>query len=112
MLISDVFPPMQVFKLCRYKNQNPISCVSAYYSTNTWREIYSGLIMPVPDVKDWHIPELIESRVVGTPVNPKQAGRPKTKRIPSGSIIKSVPAFVLDVAKWVITLVVALHLYL
>lgn len=44
--------------------------------------------MPVPAPSDWHIPNDIESRVVGTPVNPKQAGRPKTKRVPSGLPMK------------------------
>lgn len=47
--------------------------------------------MPVPDPSDWRIPIEIESRVVGTPVNPKQAGRPKTSRFPSGFAVKEGP---------------------
>lgn len=62
--------------------------VHAYYSTNAWREIYADEIMPVPNPSHWHIPIEIESRVVGTPVNPKQAGRPKTTRSPSGFPMK------------------------
>lgn len=49
--------------------------------------------MPVPNPSDWRVPAHIESRVVGTPKNPSQAGRPKVKRIPSGAHMpqKEVP---------------------
>lgn len=66
--------------------------VHSYYSTNAWREIYADEIMHVPDPSHWLIPIEIESRVVGTPVNPKQAGRPKTTRIPLGFPMKEGPS--------------------
>lgn len=59
------------------------------------REIYAGIIIPLPDVKDWQIPEPIESKAIGTPENPKQAGRPREKRmlpggqpLPQGATVK------------------------
>lgn len=62
----------------------------AYYSTNTWREIYASEVMPIPDPSVCSIPELIQSRVVGTPSNPKQAGRPKKKRMVPGDAAKKI----------------------
>lgn len=55
----------------------------SYYSTATWREIYATEVIPVPDPCHWRVPCDVASRVVETPSNPKQAGRPRTKRIQS-----------------------------
>lgn len=50
-----------------------------------WHLTYSTEVMSVPDPCDWRIPTDIESRVVGTSANPKQAGLSHTKRIQAGS---------------------------
>ncbi|XP_057779972.1 uncharacterized protein LOC130998571 [Salvia miltiorrhiza] len=65
-------------------NQNPSSYVNDYFSTATLREIYSGEVMPLPNPEDWCIPEDIASRVVLTPGDVQQSGRPREKRMKSG----------------------------
>lgn len=77
--------------LCRFKKETPLAYVHSYYSTCTWREIYASEVMPVPDPSDWLVPPDIEARVVGTPKNPRQAGRPKEKRMQKEFQKKSVP---------------------
>lgn len=76
----------------RYRKQTPKAYVDAYYSTNTWHEIYASEVMPVTDHSDWRIPPDIESRIMGTPPNPKQAGRSKKRRMPLGISTKQGPS--------------------
>lgn len=68
---------------CSHAKQIPLGYVHSYYTTATWREIYAGEIMPVPDPCHWRVPCDVATKVVGSPSNPKQAGRRPGKRIQS-----------------------------
>lgn len=39
----------------------------------------------MPDPSDWRVPMEVDSIVVGTLSNPKQAGRPRMKRVQAGA---------------------------
>ncbi|KAL6551278.1 hypothetical protein OROMI_021766 [Orobanche minor] len=62
-----------------FARQSPVSYVHRHYSTT-----YAGEVMPIPDKDEWLAPDYVTSRVVGTPPNPRQAGRPRGNRIQSG----------------------------
>lgn len=53
--------------------------------TETLVEMYSGEVFPILHPDEWEIPLEIKSKIVGTPINPRQAGRPRTTRISSPS---------------------------
>ncbi|XP_057770812.1 uncharacterized protein LOC130990604 [Salvia miltiorrhiza] len=65
--------------------QSCIPYVSSYYYTDTLREMYSLDVNPIPHQDEWDVPIDVSTRVVGTPNNPSQSGRPKTTRIPSAA---------------------------
>ncbi|KAL6545537.1 hypothetical protein OROGR_009411 [Orobanche gracilis] len=67
-----------------YARQSPSTFVDAYYTTQTWRQIYAEEVMPLPDQCEWNVPSDVSLRIIGTPTNPKQAERPRSKRIFSG----------------------------
>lgn len=48
------------------------------------REMYACDVNPIPHTDDWFVPMEIKKQIVGVPNDPKQAGRPKTSRVPSG----------------------------
>lgn len=68
-------------------NQSSIGYVHSCYSTQSWRETYATEVMPVPDPCDWCVPSEVASIVVGTPSNPKQAGRPRVNRFQAGDYV-------------------------
>ncbi|KAL6502310.1 hypothetical protein OROHE_024588 [Orobanche hederae] len=70
--------------LSDYARLSPSIFVHTYYTTQTWRQIYAVEVMPIPDKDEWIVPSDVALRVIGTPTNPKQAGRPRSKRILSG----------------------------
>ena len=45
--------------------------------------MYSGLLYPVCLPDEWDVPESVRSIIVNPPIWRKQAGRPRTTRIPS-----------------------------
>ncbi|XVF66445.1 hypothetical protein PTKIN_Ptkin10aG0036200 [Pterospermum kingtungense] len=49
------------------------------------REMYSGEVMPVPHPDEWVVPPEVRSKIVRPPLYPWQAGRPRSRRIPSGA---------------------------
>ncbi|XP_057775225.1 uncharacterized protein LOC130994208 [Salvia miltiorrhiza] len=71
---------------CHHKSkQSCIPYVSSYYYTDTLSDMYSLDVNPIPHQDEWDVPIDVRTRVVGTPNNPSQAGRPKTTRIPSAA---------------------------
>ncbi|KAL6585722.1 hypothetical protein OROMI_002366 [Orobanche minor] len=49
------------------------------------REIYAGEVMPTPIPDEWCVPVEVSSRIVVTPANTRQAGRPRENRMSAGS---------------------------
>lgn len=66
---------------CRKVKQSVLSYVSDYYMTETLRETYAEEIIPTPHPVEWKVPDEVSQKRVGTPLNPKQAGRPRVNRI-------------------------------
>ncbi|KAL6544984.1 hypothetical protein OROHE_009891 [Orobanche hederae] len=79
----DLIPCSHVAAAISFVRQSSVSYVLCYYLTQTWLETYAGEVMPIPDQDEWFTPDYVASRVVGTPPNPRQAGRPRGKRIQS-----------------------------
>ena len=58
---------------------------------------YSGLLYPVCHSDEWDVPESVRSIVVNPSIWRKQAGRPRTTRIPSaGKKKKTSPSSLLE----------------
>ncbi|KAH6773236.1 hypothetical protein C2S51_011640 [Perilla frutescens var. frutescens] len=57
----------------------------SFYTTENLRGMYSGEVMAIAHPDDWDVPLEVSSRVVFAPHNPRQAGRPRTNRISTGS---------------------------
>ena len=57
--------------------------VLPYYEKETLVAMYLGLLYPVSHPNEWDVPESIRSIVVNLPIWLKQAGQPRTTRIPS-----------------------------
>ncbi|KAH6824968.1 hypothetical protein C2S53_017916 [Perilla frutescens var. hirtella] len=66
-------------------NQHPYSYVNSYYTTENLGKMYSAEVFSVAHPNEWNIPLKMASRVVSTPLNPRQAGRPRMSRIRSAS---------------------------
>ncbi|KAL6577201.1 hypothetical protein OROMI_011477 [Orobanche minor] len=60
--------------------QSAVAYVAGYFSTQALREIYAGEVMPTPIPDEWCVPVEVSSRIVVTPANTKQAGRPRQNR--------------------------------
>lgn len=58
---------------------------SDYYKQETHVKMYSGLIFPVGNPEDWDCPGWVREIVVNPPVIHTPAGRPRSRRIHSGS---------------------------
>ena len=56
--------------------------VSPYYKKKTLVATYSGLLYPVCHPDEWDVLESVRSIIVNPPIWQKQAGRPRTTRIP------------------------------
>ncbi|KAL6510930.1 hypothetical protein OROGR_022054 [Orobanche gracilis] len=67
-----------------YARQSPSTFVDAYYTAQTWCQIYAEGVMPPSDQCEWNVPSDVSLRIIGTPTNPKQAERPRSKRVFSG----------------------------
>ncbi|KAL6531490.1 hypothetical protein OROMI_027853 [Orobanche minor] len=80
----DLIPCSHAAAAISFARQSPVSYVHRHYSTQTWLDTYAGEVMPIPDKDEWLAPDYVTSRVVGTPPNPRQAGRPRGNRIQSG----------------------------
>ncbi|KAL6529937.1 hypothetical protein OROMI_028582 [Orobanche minor] len=57
--------------------QLAVAYVAGYFSTQALREIYAGEVMPTPIPDEWCVPVEVASRIVVTPANTRQAGRPR-----------------------------------
>ena len=69
-----------VFRTANRRNER---YVSPYYKKETLVAAYSGRVYPVCHPDEWDVPDSIRSVVVNPPIWRKQAGRPRTTRIPS-----------------------------
>ena len=67
----------------RSANRRSERYVSPYYKKETLVATYSGLLYPVCHPDEWDVPESVRSIVVNPPIWRKQAGRPRSTRIPS-----------------------------
>ncbi|KAL6583922.1 hypothetical protein OROMI_003211 [Orobanche minor] len=65
--------------------QSAVAYVTRYFSTQALREIYAGEVMPTPIPEEWCVPVEVSSRIVVTPANTRQAGRPRQNRMSAGS---------------------------
>lgn len=71
--------------VCRHTKQSVVAYVGDYFTTQTLREIYAGEVMPIPIPEEWCVPNEVSSRIVATPANTRQAGRPRQNRMSAGS---------------------------
>ncbi|KAL6513482.1 hypothetical protein OROGR_020968 [Orobanche gracilis] len=69
----------------RQTKQSAVAYVADYFTTQTLREIYAGEVMPTPIPDEWCVPDEVSSRIVATPANTRQAGRPRQNRMSAGS---------------------------
>lgn len=69
----------------RKANQSLHSYVSKYYLTETLVKMYAGEVECILHPDEWDIPLEVRSRIVLAPINPRQAGRPRTSRVSSES---------------------------
>lgn len=69
------------FLFFRKAKKHVLSYVWDYYKIGILRQTYAEDIMPTPHPTNWNVLVEIARRVVGTPKDPKQAGRPKENRI-------------------------------
>ena len=69
-----------VFRAAHRRNER---YVSPYYKKETLVAAYSGLVYPVCHPDEWDVLEFVRSVIVNPPIWRKQAGRPRTTRIPS-----------------------------
>ena len=67
----------------RSANRRSERYVSPYYKKKMLVATYSGLLYPVCHPNEWDVLESVRSIVVNPPIWRKQAGRPRTTRIPS-----------------------------
>ncbi|KAL6564603.1 hypothetical protein OROMI_016053 [Orobanche minor] len=65
--------------------QSAVAYVAGYFTTQALREIYAGEVMPTPIPDEWCVPVEVSSRIVITPANTRQAGRPRQNRMSAGS---------------------------
>ncbi|KAL6587636.1 hypothetical protein OROMI_000614 [Orobanche minor] len=76
--IEEISPTKQT-------KQSAVAYVAGYFSTQALREIYVGEVMPTPIPDEWCVPVEVSSRIVVTPANTRQAGRPRQNRMSAGS---------------------------
>ncbi|KAL6552018.1 hypothetical protein OROGR_008172 [Orobanche gracilis] len=69
----------------RQTKQSAVAYVADYFTAQTLREIYAGEVMPTPIPDEWCVPDEVSSRIVATPANTRQAGRPRQNRMSAGS---------------------------
>ncbi|KAH6775008.1 hypothetical protein C2S52_012569 [Perilla frutescens var. hirtella] len=81
----DLIPCAHAVAALSKSNHVVSSYVSSYYTTQTLRGMYSAEVMPILHPDDWDVPFEVSTRVVLTPSNPRQAGRPRTSRISSSA---------------------------
>ncbi|KAL6557546.1 hypothetical protein OROMI_017896 [Orobanche minor] len=72
-------------KYKKQTKQSAVAYVAGYFSTQALREIYAGEVMPTPIPDEWCVPVEVSSRIVVTPANTRQAGRPHQNRMSAGS---------------------------
>ncbi|KAL6551297.1 hypothetical protein OROMI_021785 [Orobanche minor] len=65
--------------------QSAVAYVAGYFTTQALREIYAGEVMPTPITDEWCVPVEVSSRIVVTPANTRQAGRPRQNWMSAGS---------------------------
>ncbi|KAL8457606.1 hypothetical protein ACS0TY_035462 [Phlomoides rotata] len=68
----------------RFANLNLSDFVSPYFHAKTIQEMWGGSVKPVPHPDHWVLPEWINSTSCDPPMQPRQAGRPRQSRRPSG----------------------------
>ncbi|KAL6550418.1 hypothetical protein OROMI_020906 [Orobanche minor] len=67
-------------------NKTVSRCICCWlFSTQALREIYAGEVMPTPIPDEWCVPVEVSSRIVVTPANTRQVGRPRQNRMSAGS---------------------------
>ncbi|KAL6564606.1 hypothetical protein OROMI_016056 [Orobanche minor] len=76
--IEEISPTKQT-------KQSAVAYVAGYFTTQALREIYAGEVMPTPIPDEWCVPVEVSSRIVITPANTRQAGRPRQNRMSAGS---------------------------
>ncbi|GAB2282125.1 hypothetical protein Dimus_039520 [Dionaea muscipula] len=75
-----------IFFLCRRRAKQSVASICAdYYKVDTLMQMYAGRVCPVGDPDDWDCPERVREKLVNPPVIHIPAGRPKSRRIPSGA---------------------------
>lgn len=60
-----------------------INYVSPYYTTGWLRGMWAAEVMPVQEPQYWKQHDVVHLQLCTAPENPRQAGRPKSTRIPS-----------------------------
>ncbi|KAH6804959.1 hypothetical protein C2S51_029790 [Perilla frutescens var. frutescens] len=81
----DLMPCLHAVATISKANKHVYSYVWSFYTTENLRGMYSGEVMAIAHPDDWDVPLEVSSRVVLAPHNPRQAGRPCTNRISTGS---------------------------
>ena len=67
----------------RSANRRSERYITAYYKKETLVATYSDLLYPVCHPDEWDVPKSVRSILVNHPIWQKQAGQPRTTRIPS-----------------------------
>ncbi|KAL6578553.1 hypothetical protein OROMI_008769 [Orobanche minor] len=83
--IEEISPTKYKAAAIRQTKQSAVAYVAGYFSTQALREIYAGEVMPTPIPDEWCVPVEVSSRIVVTPANTRQAGRPRQNRMSAGS---------------------------
>ncbi|KAL3633275.1 hypothetical protein CASFOL_022802 [Castilleja foliolosa] len=58
--------------------------IDDYYRMFTLREMWGGVVLPLPNPSTWDVPEAVSLIKCLPPDNPKQAGRPRISRRTAG----------------------------
>ena len=66
-------------------NHDQYAYVADFYKTTTLRAMWDGIVMPVPDPTQWVVGADVLKQKCEPPENPRQAGRPRESRHPSGA---------------------------
>ncbi|KAH6762112.1 hypothetical protein C2S52_019545 [Perilla frutescens var. hirtella] len=75
----------QVFNLDLIPCPHVAAAIRCFYTTENLRGMYSGEVMAITHPDDWDVLFEVSSRVVLIPHNSRQAGRPRTNRMSTGS---------------------------
>ena len=69
----------------RHRKQSCAMYVADFYKTSSWRQMYSGEVMPIIHPDDWIAVDSMGLEKCEPPGWVRQAGRPRDGRIPGGA---------------------------